>query len=77
MPANEPMNESHCGTSRPKALPTMTPPTSSISATDRPISTLIVDAIRTVRARTAAIAMSLSALYLLGVRAGRVEAISG
>jgi len=43
-------------------LPTITPASSSISATESPISMLIVEAIRIVAARTAATAMSLIAL---------------
>src|SRR5207248_9601907 len=59
MPANEPMKVSHDGTSIEKALPTTKPPNSSISATERPISTETVDASRIVPASSAAIAMSL------------------
>ena len=43
-PANEPMNESQPGIERSNALPTTTPAASSISATERPISTETIDA---------------------------------
>ncbi len=64
MPANEPMNESQSGTLRSNAFPTTTPAASSIRATERPISTEIVDATRIVAARMAAIASSLTATSL-------------
>jgi len=45
-------------------VPTITPVSSSISATERPTSTLTIDASRIVPARSAATAKSLN-LYLL------------
>src|SRR5207244_4444028 len=76
IPANEPRKPSQPGTSTWKALPTITPASSSISATESPTSTLIVDATRIVPARSAATAMSLN-LYLLETAVQLVEAIGG
>ena len=59
MPANEPMKLSQSGTSSPKRFPTRAPRKSSISATEKPTSTEIIEATRIVAARTAAIAMLL------------------
>jgi len=68
MPAKEPTKESQSGVERWKALPTTTPRASSISATEKPISTEIVLANKIVVARIAATATSLIALlFLAGV----------
>ena len=64
IPANEPTKLSQLGTTRWKALPTTTPRKSSINATETPISTETVEASTIVPARSAAIAMSLTGLYL-------------
>ena len=71
------MKLSHDGTARLKTLPTTMPAKSSISATEIPISTLIIDATRIVPARSAATAMSLTVLYLLEDELQLVEAIGG
>jgi hypothetical protein len=76
MPANEPMKASQVGIGTWKTLPTKTPRASSISATESPISTEIVEASRIAPARTAATAMSLMP-YLHGCDDSGVEAISG
>jgi len=55
------MKLSQLGTTTWAALPTITPASSSISATDSPISTEIVEASRIVPAKTAASARSLIA----------------
>jgi hypothetical protein len=60
------MKLSQPGERRCAALPTTTPASSSISATDSPISTEIVEARRIVPARIAAIAMSLVSTSLAG-----------
>ena len=60
-PANEPTNASQSGTVTVKTLPTTTPAASSIRATESPISTETVLAIRIVTASTAASASSLTA----------------
>jgi hypothetical protein len=71
--ANEQMKLRHDGTVRMNALPTTIPANNSISATEIPISRLIIDATRIVPARSAATAMSLTVLYLLEdeLRVGR------
>ena len=74
MPANVPMNESQSGIAIVNTFPTATPPASSISATERPISIEIVLAIRIVTARTAQV-RGRSPLHLRG-RVSGVEAIS-
>src|SRR5919201_1036486 len=76
IPANEPMKESQSGTVGWKALLTKTPAASSISATDRPISTEIVLAARIVPPRTAASANSLTAPPWNQLWSQSVEAIS-
>ena len=68
------MKLSHLGTSSLKALPTMTPARSSISATEIPISTETIDAKRIVPASSAAMAMS---LISTSWEPKGVEAISG
>ena len=59
MPANEPMKLSQVGMSIENAFPTTMPSASSISATEIPASTEIVEARTIVPARSAATAMSL------------------
>src|SRR5207249_9535691 len=76
IPAKEPRKPSQVGTARWNALPTTTPASSSISATERPISTEMVEATRTVPASRAAIAMSLIPLPPFQGGLG-AEAISG
>src|SRR6266542_745731 len=65
IPANDPRKASQSGTPTSNALWITTPSASSISATEMPSSTEIVDAARIADARMTAIASSLN-LYLLG-----------
>src|SRR6266508_1613273 len=60
IPAKVPMKASQSGTPVSKALPTTTPSASSISATEIPSSTEIVDAARIAAARITATASSLT-----------------
>jgi hypothetical protein len=64
IPANEPTKVNQLGMSTLRALPTTTPRSSSINATEMPTSTETVDARRITPARTAATAISLMSLYL-------------